>query len=65
MSRLQSTVALWRVWYVDSWCFPFGLFAKLLGARAIWVAHVPICGADGTREAKIDFQIGIVPADGT
>jgi hypothetical protein len=43
----------------------FGLFAKLLGARAIWVAHVPICGADGTREAKIDFQIGIVPADGT
>jgi hypothetical protein len=32
--------------------------------RAIWVAHVAICGADGTRQAKIDFQIGIVPADG-
>jgi hypothetical protein len=45
--------------------FSFRAVCQALSARAIWVAHVPICGADGTREAKIDFQIGIVPADGT
>jgi hypothetical protein len=45
--------------------FPPGCFLSSLAHNR--AAHVPICRADGTcdSKAKINFQIEIVPADGT
>jgi hypothetical protein len=46
--------------------FPSGLFFKLLDAGANGLSTCRHTGADGTCDrGKIDFQIEIVPADGT
>src|SRR5580704_12948898 len=65
MSQLQSTVALWsllRMWYVDSWCFPFRAVCEALRcASNLGCARADLRCRRHPRSLRSIFELELCP----